>query len=289
MTSRRQLYALGEPFGDSVTKTTFGKHRIYGGGDDDGGGGTSVTKQEIPAELKPLASAYTTKAIGLSNQGFQPYYGQRYADLNGTQMAGVNMAASRALNGSQTMKNAESFMNTTMNGGNQTNVMANPYAGMNNPYLNSAIDNAMGDVSTRVNSQFSGSNYGTTAHQGTLAEELGNVANTMRMQDYGMQQQLAENAVARNLEADQFDMGNRMAAMQYAPTFGNEAYNNANQLMNAGQVLQDQQQQNLDFAYQQFAEQQDLPYKQLAAMSGVFGSNLGGSSTTQQSGGGGGK
>ena len=34
-----------------------------------GGGGSSVTRQEIPAELKPLATEYTNKAIGLSNQG----------------------------------------------------------------------------------------------------------------------------------------------------------------------------------------------------------------------------
>jgi hypothetical protein len=64
------------------------------------------------------------------------------------------------------------------------------------------------------------------------------------------------------------------------------AYQDAGQLMNAGQIQQDEQQKALDWGLQQFQEQQDYPYKNLAAASGVFGTNLGGSSTTKSSGGG---
>lgn len=72
-----------------------------------------------------------------------------------------------------------------------------------------------------------------------------------------------------------------------AQQFGNQAYTDAEQMLKAGQTAQDQEQQNLDFNYQQFQEAENLPYKQLAAMSGVFGSGLGGTSTSTQSGGGG--
>jgi hypothetical protein len=78
-----------------------------------------------------------------------------------------------------------------------------------------------------------------------------------------------------------------MQAIGMAPEFASQDYKDAGQMMNAGQIIQDQNQQNRDFNYEQFTEQENLPYKQLAAMSGVFGSNLGGQSTT--SGGGGGK
>ena len=84
----------------------------------------------------------------------------------------------------------------------------------------------------------------------------------------------------------QAQAGQKLNAAQLGLNYGNQAYTDAGQLMQAGQTLQDQQQQGLDFDYQQFLEQQNLPYKQLAAMSGVFGSNLGGSSTTTQTGGG---
>ena len=82
------------------------------------------------------------------------------------------------------------------------------------------------------------------------------------------------------------DQANRMQAIGMAPTYGNAAYQDAGQLMNVGQMYQDQSQQGLDFNYQQYQDEENDPYKKLAAMSGVFGSNLGASSTTQQSGGG---
>jgi hypothetical protein len=227
-----------------------------GGGDS--GGGTSTTTQNIPAELKPLATQYASQAINLSNTPYTPYTGQRYSDLNAVQDTGLGMTINRALNGSQTMNNAENQLNGMMQGGT-------------NPYLQGMVSDAMGQAGTQVNSQFGGSNYGTTANQETLARTLGNVASNMYGEQYNT------------------DQNRRLQAIQLAPTFGNQAYTDASQLMNAGQVLQDQSQQGLDFNYEQFQNQQNDPYKKLAAMSGVFGSNLGASSTTQSSNSGGGK
>lgn len=228
-----------------------------GGG---GGGGTSTTVQSIPDELKPLASAYTTKAIDLGNQSYQPYTGQRYADLNPTQNYGIGMVQNRAINGSATVGNAENNLNQVINGG------------ATNPYLDAMYNRAAGQVSSSVNSQFNHPGaFGNTAHQQVLADSLGNMATQM----YG-------GAYAQ-------DQANRLQAIGMAPQFGNQAYQDASQLLNVGQIQQDQAQNNQDFNYQQYQEQQNLPYKQLAAMSGVFGSNLGSSSTTQsnQSSGGG--
>lgn len=221
-----------------------------------GGGGESTTVQNIPDELKPLASAYSNKAINLSNQGFTPYGGQRYADLNPTQQLGIGMVQDRALNGSQTMNNAEGALNQTI-------------AGQSNPYLDAAVNKAQMNVLGNANAAGARSgSFGNSGIAEQAARQMGDVATKM----YGDQYQ--------------FDQNQRMNALQLAPTYGNQAYSNAQQLMNAGQIMQDQKQQNLDFNYGQFQEATNLPYKQLAAMSGVFGSNLGGSSTTKQSGGG---
>lgn len=229
---------------------------LWGGGGS-GGGGSSTTVQEIPAELKPLATRYTQDAIKLSDTPYQAYTQQRYADLNGLQNQAIMNTANRAMAGSATMNNAESNLNQMIQGGS-------------NPYLDGMVNKAMGNVQSRINSQFSGNNYGSTAHQETLQTGLGDIANQM----YGSQYQN--------------DQANRLSAISQAPTFGNQAYMDASKLMSAGQQLQDQQQQGLDFNYQQFQEAQNDPYKKLAAMSGVFNSNLGGSSsTTQQSSGGG--
>lgn len=226
---------------------------------DGGGGGSSVTVQEIPGELKPLASAYTNKAIGLSNQPYQPYTGQRYEDLNQVQGAGLGMTVNRALGGSQTMDNAEGNLNQMMSGGS-------------NPYLDSMVNRAQSNVMSNANTmQARSGSFGNSGIAEAAARQMGDVATQM----YG--------------GAYESDQGRRMQAIGMAPQFGNQAYQDASQLMNAGQIIQDQGQQNRDFNYQQFQEAQNLPYKQLAAMSGVFGSNLGGSSRTTSDSGGGGK
>lgn len=251
--SKRQLYALGEPLGDCVSRQECGRLVIGGGG---GGGGETKTVQEIPTELKPLANAYSNKAIALGNQGYQPYEGQRYADLNTTQNLGIGMIQDRALNGSGTMNNAEANLNQFI-------------GGQSNPYLDAMVNRAQGNVLANANiaAKRSGS-FGNSGIAEQAAKQMGEVATSM----YG--------------NAYESDQGRRMQAIGMAPTFGNAAYQDAQQLMNAGQIMQDQQQQNLDFNYGQFQEAGNLPYKQLAAQAGVFGSGLGGSSTTTSSGGG---
>lgn len=230
----------------------FGPRRLFKGG----GGGSSTTVESIPDELKPLASAYTNKAINLSNQGFTPYGGQRYADLNPTQQLGIGMVQDRALNGSATMYGAENALNQTI-------------AGQSNPYLDSMVNKAQASVLGNANAAAARSgSFGNSGIAEQAARQMGDIATSMYGQAYDA------------------DANRRLNAIQMAPTFGNAAYQDANQLMNAGQIMQDQNQQNLDFNYGQFQEATNLPYKQLAAMSGVFGSNLGGTSTTTQSGGG---
>jgi len=233
-----------------------GRKPHKGGG---GGGGTSTTTQEIPAELKPLATKYSDKAIQLSDSNFQGYGGQRYADLNQSQNAGIGLIQQRALNGNPTFQNAENNLNQVI-------------SGQENPYLDSAYNQAASKVSDSVNSNFSAAGrYGSGAHTDVLSKNLGDVATNI----YG--------------GAYDADQGRRLQAIGQAPAFANQEYQDANQLLNAGQIQQDQAQNNLDFGYQQFQDEQNDPYKKLAAMAAVFGTNLGGSSSTQSSPQGGGK
>ncbi len=232
------------------------KIRPHGGGG--GGKQSSTTTQSIPQELKPLAKAYSAKAMDLGNQQFNPYTANRFADLNGTQQQGLDMIQQRAMSGSQTMDNAEAALNQNIQGG-QTN-----------PYLDQMVGKAQDSVRSQFNTgAVSSGSFGNSGLQEQFANNLGDVAAQM----YG--------------QAYEGDRARQMQSIGMAQQFGNQAYQDAGQLMNAGQVQQDQAQQGLDFKYQQFQEQQDLPYKQLAAMSGVFGSNLGASSSTTQKGGGG--
>lgn len=250
MTSKRQLYAAGEPLGDCVTRREAGR-LICGGG----GGGSSTTTQSIPEELKPLANAYVDKAVNLGNTGFTPYTGQRYADLNSTQQQGLDAIMQRATQGSQTVNNAEGQLNQIIAGGNT------------NPYLDQMVSKAQDSVRSGYNT--AAVNSGSFGNAG-LAEQAGRQMSDVATSMYG--------------QAYDQDRARQMQAIGMAPQFGNQAYTDAQQMLNAGQIQQDQAQQGLDFRYQQFQDQQNLPYRQLAGMAGPFGSNLG--STTTQSGGG---
>jgi len=275
-----------------------------------GGGSTSSTTQSIPNELKPLAAAYSDKAMDLANQPYQGYYGQQVADKNWWQAQGEQGITDRALGGDALMNQGSATMKNALASGDAATSLGrlgtNQYAG-SNPYLQQNIDAAMGDITRNYNdaiapgltTQMVGSgSFGNSGAQAAsqnslndLTKNLSNTASGMRMQDYTAQQGLAENQLNRNLTAAQDYAGrNDQMKSQYlnlAPTYANQAYTDAGQLMNIGNANQDNQQQKLDAVYQNWSDAQNDPYKKLAAMSGVFGSGLGNTATTKQSGGGG--
>ena len=250
MTSKRQLYAAGEPFGDSATHKKPGG-RIYGGG----GGGDKTTTNEIDPRFTPLIN-YTTQAAGRVNQaGFQPYQGQRYEGMNSTQNSGLDMIRNRAQNGDPTMNQAQSTLQDTLKGGNT------------NPYLDSMVNQAtMGVAGNLAKINATSGSFGNSGIQEVGARQMGNIASQM----YG--------------NAYNTDRANQMQALNLAPQYGNQAYTDAGQLMKAGGQVQDQSQQNKDFNYQQFQDQQNTPYKQMAAYGGLLSGQGAQKSTTTNSG-----
>lgn len=222
-----------------------------------GGGGGSTTQNQIDARFSPLIDYATQTAAKVNSAGFTPYTGDRFADMNSTQNAGVNMIQNRALNGDPTMNQAQSTLQQTLQGGNT------------NPYLDAMVNKAQTGVMANMGAlQARSGSFGNSGIAQTGAQQMGDIATQM----YG--------------NAYNTDRANQMSALQLAPTYGNQSYNDAAQLMKVGGQLQDQAQQNKDFQYNQFQEQQNLPYKQMAAYSGLLGSSgANSSSTTTQSGG----
>lgn len=314
MTSRRQLYAFGEPIGDSATRKEGGRV-IYGGGG--GGGQSTTTTPTIPDELKPLANLYVQQASQIAQSPFQAYGGQRYADLNDTQNLGIGMAQNRALYGDQTINAGAGYLRETMGAGNSldnpygnVSAGANAYAGAN-PHIDQAVQRAQSSVVDSFNNMAkpqletamvgsgafgnSGLQQQMQLQQKAAGQQMSDIASQMYMQDYQTQQGLAENALNRGMQAQQFNsqMGQDwfnsrqnagLNAAQLGLNYGNQAYQDAGQLLNAGNVQQQQQQNNLDFGYSQFQDAQNYPFKQLQATGGVIGQNIG--STTTSSGGG---
>lgn len=146
---------------------------------------------------------------------------------------------------------------------------ANPYFGGNNPFLQSAIDSAQKDVTRGyqdnvVNTDSAANRAGAFGGSGwrdlqnrnvdSYTKNLGNLSNSMRMQDYTQQQQLGENAVNRSLQAQQYNSG--LTNQNIDRQVQTQQFNSGIQDQNIGRDMQAQQynsgltNQNLDRSMQ---------------------------------------
>jgi len=151
--SRRQLYALGEPIGESATRLKLGG-RIYGGG---GGGGGSAppdkTTQvaELPEWARPYAKDTLAKGAALTdiNQNpYQQYGGSRIAGFSPMQQQAFQSAAN--MQPSQQLGTATDLASAAGMGALGTNYQAGRFSGGTfgqgaadfymNPYQQSVTD-----------------------------------------------------------------------------------------------------------------------------------------------------
>lgn len=244
------------------------------------GGGGQTTTNEIDERFSPLIDYASVAGARVNNAGYQPYGGQRFEGLNQAQNLGIGMIADRAINGDPTMQQANSTIQGVLQDGGGVKAGTNAYAG-SNPYLESAIDKAqLGTAGNLAKINATSGSFGNSGIQEVGARQMGEIASNMRMQDYGLQQQLAESGLNRDVQTQQINAGNKLNALQLAPSYGNQTYADASQLMKAGGQMQDQEQQGKDFNYQQFQDQQNTPYKQLAAYGGLLSGQGAQKSTT---------
>ena len=204
--------------------------------------------------VQPYMTDYLSKAQQATNQPYNFYNGSTVAGFSPEQQAGMNLGTNRALAGSPALNSANTSITDTLNG--------NYLSPDSNPYLKQNVNTALDDVQSRVNSQFSGNNYGSSANQELLAKNLGQTAAGMYGQNFTNE---------RN---------NMMQAANLAPTLANADYLDANQLQNIGAQRQGLSQQYLNAASGQFNNAQQYPFQQLQRYGQAIGGINGGGTTT---------
>lgn len=229
-----------------------------------GGGGrstptttTTINKSEPPAFVQPWSEQLMNRGAALSNTPYNPYPGQKIADQAPETAQGLNMTAARAQNGSPLMKSTQQNQLDTVNG-----AYMSPDS---NPYLKANVDRALGDVSTRVNSQFNNNDYGTTAHQETLARALGDQANQL----YGA-----------NYSAERT---NQMRAAMFAPQLAQADYADATALLGVGDARRSLSQEGLNQQLADWTERQQDPYKKLDTLASTISTASGGYANSSSS------
>jgi hypothetical protein len=105
--SRRQLEALGEPLGESVTRKEGGRI-VYGGGGGGGGGGTSTQVTDLPEWAKPTAERNLAKAESLTTDKPYQSYGNwaRQEGIDPNRVAGFNRLQNTSFQNAETMTGA---------------------------------------------------------------------------------------------------------------------------------------------------------------------------------------
>lgn len=181
------------------------------------GTGPGYYEQQTPVGSFVAGDARYAQGAGPVEQQFagNPYIGQHAQGVGGQ---------ASVLPWAQQIAQAGTQANPWLGQQSQQSAGAGRNAfGSNNPYLGQAIDAASADAIRNYNTgirpqldsmaRASGS-FGNTAIQelqqnamGDLGRNLGNIASGMRMQDYTQQQQLAENALNRQQQNNQFNAG----------------------------------------------------------------------------------
>lgn len=240
------------------------------------GGGSppanTTTTTELPPWAQPYATALLERSAALADQPMPVYSGPRSADMNGYQQASQAIIANRAANGSAEIQAGGRNITDTLNGG---------YLSAGNPYLQGAIDNASQgatrnfqratnstDATFARSGAFGGSAWGQQQKDNAtaLSGQLGQIASGMSYQNYGDER------------------SRQMQALGMAPTYGNQAYQDAEQLAGAGQNQYAYDQQKLDDYRDMWTDAAQSPYKQLDVLGNGIRAAVGGGSTMSQTG-----
>jgi len=302
--SKRQLYALGETLGDSVTRSKVGGGRIYGGGG--GGGGspgptnTTVTNTNIPDYAQPYVSnmlnaaqaqIYTPDMTGFNAYtpysqnpqdyvaGFSPLQQQAQSSAANLQLPGA-MGAAQGLTAAGTLGAFGA-------GQNYANQATDPNAmqAYMSPYENNVIQQQLLENQRQYGITGAGEQAAATSAGafGGTREALMNAENTRNQNTAGNQivAQGLQNAFQNAQQAQQFGANLNLQGTQAGLAGANQLGNLGNQQLAAQQSIlgtqnqlgaqqQGQQQNVINQAVQNYATAQQYPMLQLGMLNSML-------------------
>ena len=302
--SKRQLYALGEPLGNSVTRSKVGGGRIYGGG---GGGApasgptnTTVTNTNIPDYAQPYVSnmlnaaqaqIYTPDMTGFNAYtpysqnpqdyvaGFSPLQQQAQSSAANLQLPGA-MGAAQGLTAAGTLGAFGA-------GQNYANQATDPNAmqAYMSPYENNVIQQQLQENARQYGIKGAGEQAAATSAGafGGTREALMNAENTRNQNTAGNQivAQGLQNAFQNAQQAQQFGANLNLQGTQAGLQGANQLGNLGNQQLAAQQSIlgtqnqlgaqqQTNQQNVINQAVQNYATAQQYPMLQLGMLNSML-------------------
>lgn len=288
--SRRQLEYFGEPFGESATRLKPGG-RVYGGGDQPSQPtNQTVTQTSIPEYARPHVERLLGKSEALSNTPYQAYGGERIAGFTPLQQQAfqgvANLAPAQQLGAATQMGSLAGLQG--LGAGAQYAQQATSPGAMQaymSPYTQLALEPQMREAARR--SAIEGQQQQAQAVQrGAFGGSRSGLIEAERQRNLGQLQsdiygRGMQTAFEQARQAQQFgaDLGLRGAGMglQAAGTLGQLGQAQFGQQkdilqgqLSAGEQQRALEQQRLSQQYQDFINQRQYPYQQLAFMSDML-------------------
>lgn len=226
------------------------------------------------------------RASGVGNLPYTPYGGELTAPINAQQQQGIGAINQGAGFAQPYIQQAHDYAAQAATPLTQQQIQQ-----YQSPYTQSVVDATMRQFNNQ-NQQQQQNVIGNAAAQGALGGDRVGVAQA----NLASQQQMAQAPIIAGLydksyqsglgvaQQQQQNMGNAAYSMGNLGVAGqNAALSGANAQVGAGNLLQGNEQQRMNAAYQQFMLQQAFPYQQTQWLAGVnsgLGSLLGGTSET---------
>lgn len=287
--SRRELYAMGEPFGECATERKVDGRYICGLGGGGGGGGgdsTTTTIADLPSWVKPYAKESLGKAAALTSSGYQPYEGERVAQFTDLQKDAFSRAGSQGTAGQ-----LDTATGLASGVGSSSFTDQGTAASFMSPYMQQVVDQQMASAQRQADI--------AATQRGAQAVKAG---------AFGGSRQAVENAeAARALASQKGDIQARGLQAAYEAAQGQ--YNTeagrklsaASTLGNLGATLFGQERditgdmakygaeeragisEVLGAKYEDFLNQKRAPYDDLAFMASILrGTPMGGTTASYQ-------
>jgi len=233
---------------------TFSRHKFYEMGEPFGDGCTRIEDGALICGGGGGGSSTTSQGIPAEYKPLANAYAQRAMDLSNQQFTPYGGQRFAGMNGTQ--QQAGDFYRQQMSAGT-------------NPYLDQMVNRAQGNIVTNFNNTI-------RPQLDAMAARSGSFGNS----GVGATTQQAQQALGNQLS----DVATQMYGGQYNADQASR-FNAAQGLMAYGGQQQQNQQNQLDFNYQQFQDALNQPYKNLQTLGAPLQGNiLGQVQTTTQKG-----
>lgn len=211
---------------------------------------TTTTSAEPSEFIRPYYQQAIDSAQDLyegSTPNFFP--NATYTGFSPETSTALDLTTLRALSGNPLLNQAQT---------EASNILAGNYLTPgSNPYSQALFDQMAGDVTSKVNSQFTkAGRFGSGANQEVLADSLGQLANQVYSDQYNRERDLMANA------------------MLTAPQLGEMDYNDIAKLQAVGAEKENLEQAKLQDAIARFDFEQQKPYIKLNQYLGALGANV---------------